>query len=376
MRRWFCCFVVVLMTVGSVSAEDWTSFRKGTDNNALSSEHLSPPLSLQWTFEAEDKIVSSPTIKDGKVFIGSRDNHLYAIDAASGALAWKYKTGNWVDSTPALEETRVTFASRDGYLYSLDTSKGSLVWKHQTASTDMSSPLVSGGTVYCGTGFPNKLIYALDAIDGSKKWEKEADQMIYSSGALKGDQLFIGSNDGKIYGLNKNTGEEEWSFKTRGGIYMVSPAVRDNRVFFASGDFDWSVYAVDRTKGDLLWEHSVEDLQFTPSYVSSVAVGEGEIFVVSGYVQQYLYCLRITDGSQKWKAALGPSTRSGFASSPCLSDDTAYVVSAKGMLKALDISTGRLVWEYDLQSDVLSSPSIANGVLYVATLDGKLHAFK
>jgi len=376
MKRWLCCFEMVLIMAGFASAEDWTSFRKGTDNTAFSSEHLTAPLSLEWTFEAEDKIVSSPTIKDGKVFIGSRDSHLYAVDAASGTLSWKYKAGNWIDSTPALEEERVYFASRDGFLYCLDLFDGSLVWKHETASTDMSSPKINDGKVFSGTGFPNKLIYALDASTGSKKWEKEADQMVYSSPALTGDQLFIGSNDGKLYGLDKNSGQEVWSFKTRGGIYMMSPAVKDNRVFFASGDFDWSVYALDRTSGDLLWEHSVEDIQFTPSYVSSPAVGQEEVFVVSGYAQQHLYCLRITDGSQKWKAALGPSTRYGFASSPCLSDDTAYVVSAKGMLKAFEISTGRLVWEYDLGSDVLSSPSIANGVLYVATLDGKLHAFK
>ena len=369
-------FVALLMTTGLVSAEDRPSFRKGLNNSARSSEHLPPPLSLKWTFEGEDKFISSPTVKGGKVFVGSRDNHLYAVDAASGALAWRFKAGNWVDSTPAVEGQAVYFTARDGFLYCLNSADGSVLWKHASGATDMSSPAVSDGKVFAGTGFPNKFIYALNVQDGAKEWERETGQMVYSSPAVEGDQLFVGSNDGKVYCLDKDSGQEVWAFKTAGGIYMASPAVKDNRVFFAAGDFDWSVYALDRMTGALFWKHEIEDRQLTPTYVSSAAVGEETVLLVSGYAQQYLYCLKITDGSLKWKAALGSSTRYGFSSSPCLADDTAYVVSAKGMLKSFEISTGRLVWEYDLGSDVLSSVSVANGVLYAATLDGRLLAFE
>jgi outer membrane protein assembly factor BamB len=37
-----------------------------------------------------------------RVYVGSRDNNVYCIDALTGAKIWKYPTGNWVDSSPAV----------------------------------------------------------------------------------------------------------------------------------------------------------------------------------------------------------------------------------------------------------------------------------
>ena len=64
-------------------------------------------------------MVSSPTVADGVVYVGSRDNYLYALDAGSGELVWRYLTGDDVDSSPTVADGVVYVSSRDSYVYGI-----------------------------------------------------------------------------------------------------------------------------------------------------------------------------------------------------------------------------------------------------------------
>ena len=41
-------------------------------------------LTVKWTFETGEAIVSSPAVAGGTVYVGSSDNFLYAVDVESG----------------------------------------------------------------------------------------------------------------------------------------------------------------------------------------------------------------------------------------------------------------------------------------------------
>jgi len=367
-------FLAALMP--GLLAADWPQFRRDNSNSAKTAETLQPPLTVKWRFKVEDKIVSSPTVQNDVVYFGSRDRGLYALKAETGEQLWKFTALNWVDSSPAVTEDAVYFTSRDGNLYCLNPATGQQRWTYQTGGTDSSSPAVAGGLVFAGSGFPNKFFYSVEAATGKERWRTATEQMVYSSPVVTDEFVIFGCNDNHIYALKRSTGELVWTFQARGGIYYASPSAQGGRLFVASGDFDWSVYCLDITTGKLLWEHKVTGQQATPTYVSSIAVGSEKVFVVSGYNQQFLYALSMTEGKELWKAALGPSTRYGFSSSPVATEHTVYVVSARGKLKAYEITTGNLTWEYDLKADVLSSPAISNGRLFVGTLGGELYAFE
>jgi len=86
------------------------------------------PRSLQglaWKFKAEDEIASTPAIAGGKVYFGSYDQHLYALDSATGHVRWKLKTGDSVHSSPIVQGGVVYAGSEDGALYALDSGSGS-----------------------------------------------------------------------------------------------------------------------------------------------------------------------------------------------------------------------------------------------------------
>lgn len=368
--------LAVFVFAGFASAEDWPRFRKDNLNSGESAELVQPPLSVKWTFKCADKIVSSPTVKAGRVYAGCRDNNLYCLDEATGQMLWKYETSGWVDAAAAVNGDKVYFSSRDGYLYCLNAETGGLVWKYKTGGTDCASPLVADGKVFCGSAFPNKFIYALNADSGQELWKTEVMQMVYSSPAYFDGNIYIGANDGHIYCLDKDSGIVKWKYHTKGGVFFASPAIAGEKVFFAPGNFNWQVYAFSLDTGVVLWQYEIEDKQATPNYVSTIAARNDALFVVCGYANQYLYCLNPANGNLKWKAALGPATRFGFSASACVSEDTVYASSAQGILNAYEIASGRLVGNYDLGAMVLSSPALSNGVLYIGTLDGILYALE
>ena len=45
-------------------------------------------------------------------------------------------------------------------------------------------------------------MYALDAVSGGKVWEFATDGQVYSSPAVVGGTVFIGSGDGKVRGAD------------------------------------------------------------------------------------------------------------------------------------------------------------------------------
>jgi serine/threonine protein kinase len=73
-----------------------------------------------WTFEMEGPgTSSSPAVSPEAVYIGSSDGYLYSLDARTGELRWKFDTGSSIVSSPTIWENMVFVGSRNHKLYAL-----------------------------------------------------------------------------------------------------------------------------------------------------------------------------------------------------------------------------------------------------------------
>lgn len=72
-----------------------------------------------WTFKTGGKVESSPAVADGVVYVGSADQHVYALDSMSGDRLWDFRTGGAVYSSPAVVNGTVFVGSNDGHVYAL-----------------------------------------------------------------------------------------------------------------------------------------------------------------------------------------------------------------------------------------------------------------
>jgi outer membrane protein assembly factor BamB len=254
----------------------------------------------------------------------------------------------------------------------------------------MSSPAVVNGTVYVGSGYPNKDFWAVEATSGVVKWRTNSGladpvlnrqgQYVYSSPAYADGVMYGAANDGGFYALDAVTGKLKWRYETQGGVYFHSPTVAGDVLVGAPGDYDTAVYAINRANGELKWKY-VSGLSH--SYVSSPAFDGDAVYVGIGEPNQTIVALDVQTGKLKWKYVTGYATQASYTSSPAVTNNVIFVGTAQakqgdpesGRLVALDKATGGVLWQATLPKQVLSSPAVAGNYVVVGCMDGTVRAF-
>ncbi len=181
-------------------------------------------------------------------YVGSDDNHVYALEAETGTLLWRFETGDVIRSTPTVAGGAVYIGSIDNHVYALDASTGALLWKHDTGDWVQYSPVANGGLVYVrALQDGDRKVHALDAMSGEQVWVAEAP---YPFGAeftvaVAGGMPFTRDDFGEFHALNASTGELVWSFSAGMGAES-SPAVVDGVVYLTAVN---TAYALDESTG-------------------------------------------------------------------------------------------------------------------------------
>ena len=165
---------------------DWAQFRFVFCHTGFNPYEfvLSPDtvvhLGLHWRYTAGAGVDSSPAVANGRVYVGSFDSYLYALNASTGALLWRYTTGNAISSSsPTVAKGVVYVGCDDGNLYALTASTGALLWRYTTGSSVWSSPAVVNEMVYFGSNDGN--LYALEASTGALIWKYTIGSRVASS---------------------------------------------------------------------------------------------------------------------------------------------------------------------------------------------------
>lgn len=213
---------------------------------------------------------------------------------------------------------------------------------------------------------------------------------VRSKPAVVGNWLIVGSQYGDLYAINRKTGKPGWHFSANAairGAIVVQKQGGSSIAFFA--DFSTTVYAIDLSTGKTLWSKRA-GMDPESATTGSVAVGEGKVFVpltsaeVSAAVNgDYSCCfssggvvaLDARTGEEVWrhrvitevaketgkkkngKPFFGPSGAPVWCSPTIdLKRGMLYIGTGENYtypttqtsdaLQALDLKTGRLIWNF------------------------------
>jgi outer membrane protein assembly factor BamB len=313
------------------------------------------PLELIWKYKAGGSEISAPIVDMGTVFVGSDDNNLYAIDAATGNLKWQYPALGKV-YTPAAKDGLVFAASFDNYIYALDPN-GNLRWKTNMGSSTASPPIAYNNILYGGF---DKNIYAIYMINGTVKWKYTADGTIESTPAISQGIVYTGSNDDKIYALDAGNKNLRWSYAT-GGSIASSPSVINGIVYVGSKDNN--IYAIDSIDGTLKWSRRTNDW-----VISSPAVFENKVFVGSN--DNKIYALNGDNGEVLWTF----QTNGRVESPPVVVRGALYAGSEDGVIYSLSPENGKLIDKYEIGKGIISL-ALSENILFATSRDGYVYAF-
>jgi len=132
---------------------------------------------------------AQPIVHDGKVFIVTGANDVFALDIATGAIVWQYASRldpaistvccGWTNRGAGLAEGKLFFGTLDGRLVALDEKTGKELWsvqaeRWQDGYSITSAPLYYDGMVITGFagaefGVRGK-VKAFDARNGKLLW--------------------------------------------------------------------------------------------------------------------------------------------------------------------------------------------------------------
>ena len=114
-------------------SDDWPTYRHDGRRSGATESAVGAKLSTAWQAD----IGAGPSglvVADGKVFVAGVDAHtVYALGAADGRRAWSYTAEARVDSPPTVHNGLAIFGSADGRAYCLRASDGALVWRFDAA---------------------------------------------------------------------------------------------------------------------------------------------------------------------------------------------------------------------------------------------------
>ena len=232
-----------------------------------------------------DRFGSDVTVAGGRLFLGTHDGRVVALDPARGEKAWEFASGDSVLAAPAVEGDRLVFGSFDGCVYALEAATGKLVWKRDTRGPVVSTPALVGDRVVVGNRSYDLL--GLEAGTGEPAWTRYIwFSWVESSAAVRDGIVYVGSSDGAaVYAFDARTGERRWKTDVYGWAWG-QPAVTDARVYAGTASqkdylagHEGLVVAMDRASGRPAWHYAAEPAA-TGSYgfPGSPAVGGGLVF--------------------------------------------------------------------------------------------------
>lgn len=282
-----------------------------------------------WSFSSPDAIITSPVIGGNKVYVRT-DKGIQVLDGLTGklldtlAVPWKARD----TLRPMLYDNWLFVPALDGQLVAFQPDSSVQAWKacpknSNCGHTDFYMPIETETYslgVLVVTRHSDRLT-AYDAVTGNILWDEDIPDRDFTDVAASGDMLYKTEMD-SLSAYDIYTGKQLWSEEVYYGGRVL---VQDDTAYFVSGyDTATRIIAFDVNSRKVKWTVPISTREVT--------------------IQTYL----------------------------ALDHNTLLVTSDS--IVAIDISTGKVLWESDHINNLLQA-AIGDNKVFVRDRAGTLYAF-
>ena len=393
-----------------------------------------PSLKLKWAFGFPNAVTAygQPTIVGGRVYVGSNDGTVYALDAQTGCIYWLYQAKAMVrDAVVIGPGPHAYFGDLESNFYALDANTGKPVWQKKlddqpftriTGTAKLHDgrlyvPIASqeenaGANPYysCCT-FRGNLV-ALKAGDGSEIWRTYTSPEAKPTGKSAAGVQFYGPSGATIWSSPTLDLKRKLLYVATGNGYS-DPDIKTADAIVAldmeTGAIRWSQQAApDMFNWDCggrgphnanCPENAGTDVDFGASPIL-VDLPGGRQMLLAGQKSAVVWGFDPDrQGKPVWQTRIGKGgpgggIQWGIAYSPAdqlvfapLADSVQGDPLAGGGLFALDAATGKLAWhspppqpscvgQRGCSGAQRSPPTVIPGVVFSPSMDGHIRAFQ
>jgi len=341
----------------------WPLFRG--DPGRTGSRQGAAAASLQPLWDAPiGAVVASPVVTADAVVAATADGRLAWLDRQNGRILHEVRLAAAIESSPALgdDQTILHVGTDDGDVVGVEMATGRERYRVRVARLVRSSPLPLAGRVIVGVveGKSGGSLLALDAAKGTPAWVRKMGP-VFSSPAVTGPHVLVGSDDGFVHALDAQKGTIVWSVEM-GGKVRATPAVAGDAVVVA--DFTGRLAAIRARDGGRTWTVELGHA----AYSSPCARGD---LVVLGCNEGHLHAVDVRSGEARFSVP----TRGPVVSSPVAAGDFFLCGSTDGSLYLVD-PAGRIVDRREIApGGIQSSPALDGDRAFIGSARG-VHALR
>lgn len=324
---------------------------------------------LKWSTQLGSSLyLGTPLLADGIIYTGGSDGKFYALDAQTGKLLWSAEDFDATETASAIAGNTIIVAGQNKSVKALDRSNGKTIWSFTVSTFVFAPPLIVDDSVYITT---YEKFYALDLKTGKLDWDvPTGNQMAFvSAPASQGDSIYVSVGTALI-AFDRSNGKQRWRVEPKTQFWSL--ALGHGLVY--TGNADGYMYAYDQANGKERWKFKSS---FGPDDIwSAPAVAADTVYV--GSRDQYVYALNAESGQKTWAF----KTAGESVGAPLVSDGLVYLSDSDHALPlgvrrllALEAATGKPVWTYEINSTLLTTPTLGQNVIFI-TITGEVIALQ
>ncbi|MHA8112807.1 outer membrane protein assembly factor BamB [Kosakonia cowanii] len=325
-----------------------------------------------------------PAFADGVVYAADRHGVVKALSIDDGREIWSVNLAEkdgWFSTRAALLSGGVTVSGGKVYIgteqaqvYALNASDGSVAWKTSVVGEALSRPVVSDGLVLIHTS--NGQLQALNEADGAVKWTVNLDMPSLS---LRGESApttafgaaIVGGDNGRVSAVLMQQGQLIWQQRIsqangpteidRLSDVDTTPVVVNGVVYALA--YNGNMTALDLRSGQIMWKRDLGS-------VSDFVIDGNRIYIIDQ--NDRVLALSTDGGVTLW-------TQSDLLhrnlTSPALYNGYIVTGDSEGYLHWINVEDGRFVAQQKVDSSgFLTEPVVAGGKLLIQAKDGTLYA--
>lgn len=374
---------------------DWPQ-AGGVPTHVMHHLAIGDTLRLRWKVSVgsgasdDARVLSTPVVAGGRIFVLNTSTDLGAYDAQTGKRFWRVRLTPLSEDEGgfgggvAYDDGRLYVSTGFGDVFALSAENGGMYWRHKIGVPIRSAPTVSDGRVFV-VSFDNQL-HALSVRNGEEEWTQagiaeNAGLLGGASPAAEPGEVVTAYSSGEIFALRSENGSVAWTDSLTRVGRLTSLAtlsdinglpVIDRGTVYAISHAGHMV-AIDQRTGSRVWEQRIGGLQ-TPWIAGDF------IFLVT--TEAEVVCLSRKDGRIRWVRALvrfeNPEERTDPITwaGPVLAGDRLILASNDSRAVAISPYDGTVLGEIELPGPVSVPPIVANETMYIHTDDGDLLAYK
>lgn len=176
----------------------------------------------RWKRAMGAPMTGAPTIREGRIFVASNNNEIFALNFDTGETEWSdqaiAESARVLGSpSPAAVEDFVIAPYSSGEIIAYRASNGRRLWTDAISQAGRftpiseindigSRPVLSGGLVFASS--QSGVTVAIDGRSGTRIWARPIGST--QAPALAGNFMFVVGTDGNLAALKPDTGEAYW----------------------------------------------------------------------------------------------------------------------------------------------------------------------